>query len=43
MLNRRVIQPSKFLYASPIMLMAKANGKVRFCVDYRELNNRTKK
>ena len=43
MLNRRVIRSSKFPNASPIMLVAKANGKVRFCVDYRELNDRTKK
>ena len=43
MLNRKVIRPLKSPYASSIMLVAKANGKVRFCVDYWELNDRTKK
>ena len=43
MAKRRVIQPSNSPHTSPIILVAKANGKVWFCVDYRELNERTKK
>jgi hypothetical protein len=43
MLKRRVIRPSKSPWASPILLADKKNGKVRFCVDYRRLNEVTVK
>ena len=43
MLKRRVIRPSKSPWASPILLADKKNGKVRFCVDYRRLNELTVK
>lgn len=42
MYKRRVIQPSKFPYASPIMLVEKAKGKVQFCIDYCAVNEKTK-
>ena len=43
MAKRKVIRPSKSLYALPILLVAKAGGKIRFCIDYRALNAKTKK
>ena len=42
MLARNVIQPTKSLWASPIVLVHKKNGGTCFCVDYRKLNNVTK-
>ena len=30
-------------YASPVVLIRKPNGKIRFCIDFRKLNSRTKK
>ena len=40
--ERGVIQPSRSAWASPILLADKANGKVRFCIDFRRLNKVTK-
>ena len=42
MKERGVIQPSRSAWASPILLADKANGKVRFCIDFRRLNKVTK-
>ena len=42
MLEAKVIQPSTSPRASPIVLVEKTDGSVRFCVDYRKLNQRTK-
>ena len=43
MLASKVIEPSHSPWASPIILVAKKDGKIQFCVDYRRLNTVTKK
>ena len=43
MLDYKIIQESESPWSSPIVLVSKSNGKVRFCVDYRKLNAVTKK
>ena len=42
-LDRGFIVPSKAAYASPILFAQKKDGSLRFCVDYRGLNEVTKK
>ena len=42
MISQDVIRPSKSPWASPIVLVQKKDGGIRFCIDYRRLNHITK-
>ena len=42
MQQNNVIQPSESPWASPVVLVRKRDGTLRFCVDYRALNSLTK-
>ncbi len=42
-LHKGFISPSNVPFAAPILFAKKADGSLRFCVDYRKLNELTKK
>jgi hypothetical protein len=42
-LDRGFIAPSQAPFASPVLFVKKPNGGLRFCVDFRKLNNLTRK
>lgn len=43
LLNRGVVRVSCSPYSSPIVVVEKKDGTIRLCVDYRQLNARTRK
>lgn len=41
LIKKKILRPSNAEYASPVILIKKKNGKIRLCIDYREINKIT--
>ena len=41
MADRNLIEPSNSPWSSPVIIVPKKNGEIRFCIDYRKLNEVT--
>ena len=43
MLSRNIVEPAQGPWSSPVVLVKKKDGSTRFCVDFRKVNQVTKK